>query len=110
MDSTVVSGVLALSQAAILLHAGFGNELGVLVGDTVAAFVVGLGIVRSPPVAQIAMVVELSPLIVVTMDGLVPDDRAGGRIIYRVILCRIEERRLQNTRREIDGVGLGILI
>ena len=101
MDSAVVGCVLALSQAAVLLHASFGNELGILVGDAVAAFVVGLGVVRSPPVAQITVVVELAPLIVITVNGFVPNDRAGGGIIYRVIFagsknggCRIPAGKL----------------
>src|ERR1700721_102089 len=97
MDSAVVGGVLALSQAPILLHAGFGNELGVLVGDAVAAFVVGLGIVGGPPVAQISMLIELSPLIVIPVDGLVPNHNPGSGIVDRVILGGIEERRLQDA-------------
>src|ERR1700723_3349860 len=110
MDSTVVSRVLALSQAAVLLHTSFRYELRILVGDAVAAFVVGLGIVRGPPVAQVSILVKLAPLIVIPVDGFVANDRAGGGVIYRVILGRIEERRLQNPGREVDGVGLSIFI
>src|ERR1700693_3168104 len=110
MDSAVVGGVLALSQAPILLHAGFGNELGVLVGDAVAAFVVGLGIVGSPPIAKISVLIEFSPLVVIPMNGLVPNHSAGSGIVDRVILGGIEERRLQDASREVDGIGLGILV
>src|SRR3984957_9912540 len=110
MDSAVVRGVLALSQAAVLLHAGLGHELGVLVGDAIASFVVGLGIVRSPPVAQIAVLVELASLVVVSMNGFVPNDSAGGRIVDSIVLGGIEERRLQNAGREVDGVGLRVLV
>src|SRR5208282_3352411 len=110
MDSAVVGGVLTLSQAAVLLHAGLGNKLGVLVGDAVAALVVGLSIIGGPPVAQITVLVELAPLIVIAVDGLVPNHCASGRVVDRIVLGGIEERRLQNPRREVDGVGLGILI
>src|ERR1700733_2521087 len=110
MDSAVVRSVLALSQASVLLHAGLGDELGVLVSDAVAAFVIGLGIVGGPPIAKIAIRIELSPLVVVSVNGFVPNDRARGRIIYRVILRRIEKWRLQNPCREIDRVSLCIFI
>src|SRR5580692_3295493 len=110
MDSTVVGGVLALGQAAVLLHAGFGNELSVLVGDTVAALVVGLGIVSGPPVAQVAILVELAPLVVIPVNRLVSDHGTRGRVVDRVILGGIEERWLQNPSREVDGIGLRILI
>ena len=110
MNSAVISRVLALGQAAVLLHASFGNELGVLVGDAVAALVIRLSIVASPPVAQISVLVELAPLVVIPMDGFVSDHGAGRSIVYRVIPGGIEEGRLQNAGRKVDGVGLGILI
>src|SRR5271156_1990429 len=101
MNSAVVSRVLALSQTAILLHPGFRDELGVLVRNAVAAFVIGLGIVRSPPVAQISVLVKLASLVVIAMDGLVPNHRASGRIVDRIVLRRIEEGRLQNPGRKV---------
>src|ERR1700733_15690732 len=110
MDSAVVGRVLALGQTAVLLHAGLGDELGVLVGDAVSAFVVGLGIVRRPPVAQISVLVELAPLVVVSVYGLVPNHCACSRIVDGVVLGGIEERRLQNSGWKVDGVGLGILV
>src|SRR5580658_8473528 len=110
MYSAVVGRVLALGQAAVLLHASFGDEFGVLLGDAVASFLIRLSIVRGPPVTQISVLIELAPLIVIPVDGLVPNHRAGGSIVDRVALSGIEEGRLQNPGRKIDGVGLGILI
>src|SRR5579863_3357233 len=110
MNSTIVGCVFTLGQTAVLLHTGVGDELGVLVGDAVATFVVGFRIVRSPPVTQVSILVELAPLVIVPMDGLVPNDRTGSSIVDRVVLGRIEEGRLQNPGREVDGVGLGILV
>src|SRR5580692_6120144 len=110
MNSSVVGRVLTLGQTAVLLHAGFGDELGVLVGDAVATFVVGLSVVRGPPVPQISILIELAPLVVIPMNRFVPDHCAGGRVVDRVVLSGIEEGRLQNSGGEIDGVGLGILV
>src|ERR1700683_5214337 len=110
MNSAVVSRVLTLSQAPILLHPGFRNEFGVLVRNAVAAFVVGLGIVRGPPVAQISVLIKLASLVVVPVDGLVTNHRASSRVVDRIVLRRIEERRVQNSSRKVDGGGLRILI
>ena len=110
MDSAVVGGVLALGQAAVLLHTGFGNKLGVLISDAVASFVVSFGIVSGPPIAQISVFVEFAPLIVIAMDGLVPNHGASGRVVDRIVFGGIEERRLQNSGREVDCVGLRILV
>ncbi len=54
-QSAVIGCVLALSQVAVLLDAGLRNLLGVLVGDALSALVVGFGIFRGPPVAQIPL-------------------------------------------------------
>src|SRR5262249_48042473 len=86
-NSTVVRRVFPLRQQAILLHAlaGIGNGLGVLVGDALAALVIFLGIVRGPPVAQIALGIELAALIVESMNDLVPDHHSDGTVIHGVV-------------------------
>src|SRR5580692_733410 len=110
MNSAIVGRVLALGQAAVLLHAGFRDEFGVLVGDAVATFVVGLSVGVSPPVAQISALIELSTLVVIAVDGFVSDHSAGGCVVDCIVFGGIEEWRLQNSRWKVNGVGLGILI
>src|ERR1700691_6409531 len=99
MDAAVIRRVLALSEQTVLLdsRAGIGNLLRVLVGDALATFVILFAVLRSPPVAQIALSVELTPLIVKTMREFVTDDHTDGAEINGVIHTLLEERRLQNT-------------
>ena len=44
------------------------------------------------------------------MNDFVADDRTDGAIIYDVVLLWIEERGLENAGREVNGVGLRILV
>ena len=93
MESAIIGGVLALGHAAILLHAGarFGNFLGVLVGDALSALVISLGVRLGPPIAQVALGVELASLVVEAVNDFVADDRANRAVIYGIVLLRIEE-------------------
>ncbi len=87
MDAAVVGRVFALGEQAILFHAGagVGNVLRVLVGDALAAFVILLAVFRGPPVAQVAVSVELAALIVEAVNDFVTDDHADGAVVHRVI-------------------------
>src|SRR5215472_8234560 len=112
MQAAIIRSVLALGHAAILLHARarFRNLLGVLVGDALSPLVVSLGVRLGPPVAQIALPIELAPLIVEPVDDFVSDDRANRAVIYGIALLRIEERRLEDACGKVDGVGLRIFV
>ena len=112
MDAAVVGGVLSLRQQAVLLDsgAGIGDILRVFVGDALAAFVILFGVVGSPPVAQVAMRVELAALIVEAMDDFVADDHADGAVVHGIIFRWIEKWRLQNSGGEVDGVQLRIVV
>src|SRR5215472_134856 len=112
MESAIVRGVLALGHAAILLDPGacFGNFLRVLVGDALSALVVRLGVRLGPPIAQVALRVELASLVVKPVDDFVADDRADRTVIYGIALLWIEEGRLEDAGGKIDGVGLWIFV
>ena len=55
-----------------------------------------------PPVDQIAVQVELGPLVVELVAHLMADDRADPTIVYRRVSVGVEERRLQDRGREYD--------
>ena len=77
-----------MSHQAVLFHAGFRNLLGVLIGDTLAAFVIVFGVFGGPPIVQIALVVKLAPLVVKAVSDFVPDDRAFSAKVCGVIGVR----------------------
>src|ERR1039458_9801553 len=112
MDAAVIRGVLALGKQTILLHtgAGSGNFLRILVGDALAALVILLGVLGGPPVAQIAMSVELAALIVEAVSEFVSDDHADGAVIHGIIHVLLEKRRLQDASGEVDRIQLRIVI
>ena len=63
-----------------------------------------------PPVAQISDLIELPALIVKSVRHFVSDYRAHAAVVDGVIGFRIEERRLQDSRRENDLVHHGVVI
>src|SRR5207237_3253866 len=90
--AAIIRGVFALGEQAVLLYARLGNLLGVLVRDALAALVVLLGIGRRPPVAQIALGIELAPLVVEAMGDLVPDHRAGAAEVNGIVHVGVNVR------------------
>ena len=53
-----------------------------------------------PPVAQVALSVELAALVVEAVDDLVSDDHADGAKVHGVIFRGIEDRVAAEFRRE----------
>src|SRR4029077_2700605 len=62
------------------------------------------GVLRRPPVRELALRVEFRARIVEAMTDLVPDRRTGGAVVSRGIRFRIEERRIQNGSRKVKSV------
>src|SRR5262249_23752881 len=110
VDSTIVSCVLALGKQPVLFHAGFGYFLGVFIGDALAPLLIVLGVGFLPPVTQAAVAVKLASLIVKAVSDFVPDHTAFGTVIRGIALVFIEQRRLQDPRGKVDGVGLRVVV
>ena len=65
---------------------------------------------RSPPVAQVALRVELAAFVVEAVGQFVSDGAAGVAVVGGVVRLGIEERRLQNAGGEVDVVHLRIVV
>jgi len=96
-QAPVVGGVFAERQASVDVGLAVDGVARVLIGDAGGALLIGLGVSGSPPVAQIALAVELAPLIVEAVGELVADDGAGGAVVDRGVAPRSIERRLQDA-------------
>src|SRR3954471_13083569 len=83
---------------------GGADEVTILLVDTRGALLERLSVCRRPPVPEIAFSVKLSPLIIEAMRDLMPDHSTNTAVIYSIVELRIEECRLQNTRREVNAV------
>jgi len=75
-----------------------------------AAFVKTSGIIGCPPINQIALFVVLTTLVIKTVGHFVANHHADSPVIDSIIAVSVEERRLQDTGREADFVGTGIII
>src|ERR1039457_2894977 len=61
---------------------------------------------RRPPVAQVAVAIELAALVVEPVRHLVADHRSGSAVVERDVAPGVEERRLQDAGGEVDAVVL----
>src|SRR5436309_117819 len=103
-DSTVISGVLTQRETAIQVNVFHRNERAVLISDTASALFKLGKIGGRPPVLEVAFSIELAALVVKAMGQLVANHNSNPAEIDCIICTLIEERRLQNTRREVDVV------
>ena len=77
-------------------------ELGILRAEHRRARLEGGGVGGRPPVAQRAGGVDGAALVVEAVGQLMADDTADRAIIERRVGVGIEDRRLQDRRREDD--------
>ena len=69
-----------------------------------------LAILIGPPVVELAVAVVLRTLVVKTVADFVADHRADATIVGCIFGLRIEERRLQNRRREHDDIHARLVV
>ena len=70
----------------------------------------GLAVRGLPPVAEAAVAVAGGSLVVEAVADLVPDHRADGAVVDRVVGLGVEERRLQDGRGEHDLVAQRVVV
>src|ERR1035437_2729189 len=110
-ESAEVSDVLAERQLSVHVRGWIEHRVRVeLPHDLVSFRDVERPIFLAPPVAEIAGLVVLSPLIVERVRHLVPDDGTHRTIVHRFIRVRIEERRLQDSGGKYDLVQQRVLV
>ena len=68
------------------------------------------GVFRGPPVAQVALGVELAPLVVEAMRELVADHRPDRPVVDRIVGRWVEIRRLEDPGREHDLVERRVVV
>ena len=103
-QAAIVGRVLAERQFSIDVNIVDRLERRVLLNETLGAFFELLGVLRGPPVLQIAFWIELPALIVETVRQLVADDGSDGAVVHRRVHALVIERRLEDAGGEIDIV------
>src|SRR5260370_35096060 len=91
VDASIVGRIFPQSHEPVLLDAGagLGNLLRILVGDAFAAGFVFLRILRGPPISQVALGVELAPLVVEAVNRFMSDDSPDSAVVPGVILAHL---------------------
>ena len=87
-----------------------GNGARVFLGNARPSLFVLFGIFGRPPIAQVALHVEFAALVVKVVSEFVTHDGALCAVIDHIVLGGIEVRRLQDSSRKVDRVGLRIFI
>ena len=102
--STVVGGVLAQGQLAVELQIVHRHEAAVLVLGALGALFELLLVVGRPPVAQVAVRVELTALVVEAVGQFVADNCPDRAKVQGIVGFVVIKRRLQDPRRKRDVV------
>ena len=75
---------------------------GELIDDALCFGLVLRRVLRRPPIAEIALRVELASLIVEAVAHLVADDGTDASVVHSVVRIGVEERRLENAGGKLD--------
>ena len=67
-------------------------------------------VLSRPPVDHVTVLVELTALIVKAVGHLVSDDYTDSTVVEGIVSAHVEERILENTGREADLVGRGVVV
>ena len=110
LEAGVVGDVLAEGQLAIDEIARERREGGVFGDQPLRLRGKARLVARCPPVAQVAVAVELAALVVEAVADLVADHHANAAVVQRVVSRRVERRRLQEGRREDDLVHRRVVV
>ena len=103
-QTAVVGGILAERQLAVHLDVVHRGEVRILVDDAGGPLLEAFGVGGRPPVLQVALRVELAPLVVEAVRQLVADHTAGGPVVQRRVGLGVVEGRLEDAGREVDVV------
>ena len=112
MQTTVVGDVFTKSELAI----GIGKRIVTdfnLVEPIDKHLGVGLeadGILVLPPVVQVAVLIIVTALVVEAMGHLMSNDNTDSTIVESIVGIHVEEGFLQNTCREANLVGGGVIV
>src|SRR5689334_13808514 len=99
-EARQVADVLAERQLAVDVAIVEHRVAIELRGERVGALLELRGVVRRPPVAQVAVAVELPAAVIEAVADLVADDRANAAVVDGVVGGHVEERRTQDGRGE----------
>src|SRR5271165_753547 len=105
--AAVIGGVFTERELAVQLLSGNGLEAAVLVDLATGALLKSGAVRRGPPVLNVALGIELAPLVVEAVRHFMADDHADGSEIDGRVLGIVEERRLQDAGGKVDVVVAG---
>ena len=108
-QSAEVRDVLAQREATVEMQRIEHGVAAELIRDPPRALLVVCRVTGGPPVAQVALGIELAAAIVEAVRHLVPDHGADATVVHGIVPRRVIEGRLQDARREVDAVERGVV-
>lgn len=106
LQSAIVGDVFALCHATVHVHAHLVDAIPrILVDHALGALLERSDRRVVPPLHHVAVLVELSALVVEAVRDLVSDDNADAAVVERFGKAAAVEERLQNAGRENCGAG-----
>ena len=109
-QTSVVGNILTQGEVTVGMNRVEHDDVVVLFGQNLGPFVKLLGIGRSPPVVQVSVLVELTALVIKPVGHFVADYYPDTTVVDGIVGIEIKEGRLQNTGREANLVGAGIVV
>ena len=107
-NSAVVGGILAESQPAVEVDAGYGLKAVVLIDFAIEALLEGGAIGVGPPGIDVAMAIVLATLVIEAVRHLVADAHTDCAEVDRGILSEIVEGRLQDAGGKLMSFTVGL--
>src|SRR5262249_23067402 len=89
LQSPDIRDIFALCEFTIHMLAGKWRVPRILIDDGFASLVVFVRRFLGPPIAQIAIRIELASLVIEAMRHLMSDDRTDRAVVYPVICVRV---------------------
>src|SRR5579884_1412685 len=94
--ATVIGGVLAESEPSIELEIVDGSESAVFISDATGTLFEFLCVLRSPPIAEVALRIVLTALIIEAVRKFMTDHHADAAKVGGIVSRLVEEWRLQD--------------
>ena len=110
LQTTMVGEILTEGELAVGIEVGQHFDGREEVGIFVCPLGKLLAVVLRPPIGHVAVLVVVASLVVEAVCHLMSDDHTDGTIVEGIVGSHVEEGHLEDTCREADFIGGGVVV